>query len=134
MTQTRSDGHKVSFYRRRNKLKPEDWTEEIEKWEKYYMNDKYQIERRRKAYEYELREKERKERMKLVYAMFWWEKEKRERWKLLDGNGKFCGHYKKGEMDDGLIVCLKCGVEIGRPVGVSVGYNNRHHTMRSRKK
>ena len=120
-----------TFYRRRNKLKPEDWTEEIEKWEKYYMNDWYQIERRRKNYEEEIKEKAREERMICVRMFYEWIREEKEKRLLMTPDGKkFCGHYNKGEMEDGIIVCLKCGREIGRRQFQSVGYNNRHHTMR----
>ena len=99
------------------------------------MNDWYEIRKRREKYELEIREKEREERLKDVYAIFLWESEAAERRLLLTPDGKkFCGHYKKGEMEDGIIVCLKCGREIGRRQFQSVGYNNRHHTMRGRKK
>ena len=67
------------MYRRRNKLKPEDWTEEIEKWEKYYMNDKYQIEKRRTSYEYEMREREAQERRMAAGMIFMWKKMKEKK-------------------------------------------------------
>ena len=121
------------FYRRRSKLIPEDWTEEIERWERYYMNDKYQIERRRKIYEDEIKEKEREERRICVRMIFEWEREKEEKRRLKGPDGKFCGHYKKAEMD-GYMVCLRCGLMLERIYGCSNGYNHKNHVMRGRKK
>ena len=121
------------FYRRRSKLIPEDWTEEIEEWEKYYMNDEYQIEKRRNDLLYEQQEKKHKERRELALPIFLWKKEEEKKELLLDADGKYCGHKKKGEMD-GLIICLICGRILGRRIGGSVGYHFKNHTMRGRKK
>ena len=121
-----------TFYRKRNKLKPEDWTEEIKQWEKV-VQDPYYIKQRKTWYEEEIREKERQERIKYARVLFDWEREKREKRELLDYNGNFCGHYRKGEMD-GMIVCLVCGIITGRKIGGSVGYNFKNHIMRGGKK
>ena len=120
-------------YRKSNKLKPEDWTKEIEEWEKHYQEPWF-IEKRRFSYEDEIREREAKERRMYANFAFLLRKWEEEEQLLLDYDGNFCGHYKKGEMDDGIIVCWDCGRELGRCYGGSVGYNFRNHTMRGRKK
>ena len=122
-----------TFYRRRSRLKPEDWTEEIEKWEKYYMNDEYQIEKRRKDLLQELQEKERKEKWMPIKMMMEMEREEKEKELLLDCDGEYCGHKRKTEMDT-MIICYECGKELGRRYGKTVGYNNRNHVMRGARK
>ena len=119
------------MYRKRNKLIPEDWTEEIEKWEKYYLSNPYQIQQKRTWYEHEMKEKERKERWEPIRMMREMEREKAEKELLQDFFGNYCGHKKKVEMD-GYLWCRDCGTQTGRCYGSSVGYNNRHHTMRGK--
>ena len=123
------------MYRRRNILKPEDWSEEIKEWERTYQ-DPYHIKQRKTRYEWEMEEIERKERLGYILPIILLkEMEEKER-ELQDADGNFCGHYKKGEMDnDGLIVCLKCGVITGRHRSTrSVGYNFKNHVMKNRRK
>ena len=117
------------FYIKNNKLKPQDWTEEIEIWETYYMNDKYQIEKRRTDLLYEYQQRETEERIAPL-KIIWKEEEKLL---LQDCDGKYCGHRRKIEMN-GIIVCYDCGRELGRCIAVSVGYGFRNHVMKTRKK
>ena len=121
-----------TFYRRRNKLKPEDWTEEIEKWERIYQEPWFIDVQRRKIL-YEQQEREAKERREPRSYIFRWKREEEEKELLLDAYGNYCGHKKKAEMN-GLKICLICGRELGRHYGGSVGYSFRNHTMRGRAK
>ena len=122
-----------TFYRRRSKFKHEDWTEEIEKWERIYQEQWY-IDLQKDKLRYEQQEKEHEERRKWTFPIFLWKKEEEKKELLLDCDGNYCGHKKKGEMDDGMIVCWKCGRILGRHIGGSVGYHFKNHTMRGRRK
>ena len=121
-----------SFYRRRSKLKPEDWTEEIEKWERVYQEHWF-IESSRIRYEHDIREEKAQYERIAAKIKFDWKKEKEHKQWVLDSDGKFCGHFTKSEMNDGIIICWHCGKQLGRRIWGSVGYNNRHHTMRGQR-
>ena len=121
-----------TFYRRRSKLIPEDWTEEIEKWERVYR-DKYFVELQRSKLLDEQRRKKIEERiapLKIIWAM---DREEDSEAALLDCDGEYCGHKTKIQMN-AMIVCHDCGKELGRRYGRDVGYNNRNHVMRGYKK
>ena len=121
------------FYRRRSKLKPEDWTEEIEKWEKYYLNNEYLIRQTKIWYEHEMREKERKERNIMLKIIRDIKREKEEKQLLKDYDGRYCGHRHKMQIN-GTKICYHCGLELGKCYAVSVGYKFKNHVMRGRKK
>ena len=123
------------FYRRRSKLIPQDWTEEIEEWEKYYMNNPYLIQQRKTWYEWEMKKRASQERRECIKILYSWKKEEEaKRFLLTPDEEKFCGHYQKGEMDDGTIVCLDCGRDLGRQQHHGTSYNHRNHVMRGKKK
>ena len=122
-----------SFYRRRSKLKHEDWTEEIEKWERIYQEEWF-IDLQRRNLLDEQRRKKIEERIAPLRFMTLMRKEEEEKELLLDCDGKYCGHKRKIEMD-GMSVCWDCGRELGRCYGSrDVGYHFRNHTMRGGRK
>ena len=99
---------KKVFYRKRNKLSPEDWHPEIEWWEKKIVDPKripYMI-------------------MRIM------EKAEEDEERLLDCDGEYCGHKRKVDFE-GKYVCWDCGRELGRHIGSSIGYHFKNHTMRS---
>ena len=118
------------MYRRRSKLKPEDWTEEIEQWERIYQ-DKYFIELQRSKLLDEQRRKKIEERiapLRIISQMV----SEAEKELLLDCDGNYCGHKRKIEMN-AISVCWECGRELGRCYGSNVGYHFRNHTMRGQR-
>ena len=122
----------MSFYRRRSKLRPEDWSEEIEKWERIYQQQWF-IDLQRRKIRDEQKEKEHQERRELLRPFLMWKKKEEEKKLLHDCDGNYCGHRRKVEMD-GMKVCWDCGRELGKCYGSrDVGYNFKNHTMRQRK-
>ena len=103
-----------SFYRKSNKLYPENWEYDIK--------------------EHEKRIKDPEKYLLLDIVRFFRKKDEEEK-ALLDCDGNYCGHKRKTEFE-GKYVCLDCGRELGKIVKTknNVGYNHSNHTMRSSKK
>ena len=123
----------MTFYRRRSKLKPGDWSEEIEKWEKIYQENWFINLQKRNLLDEQRRKKieERIAPLRLIKEM---EKEEIKKELLLDCDGNYCGHKRRIEFN-GKFVCWDCQRVLGKCYGSrDVGYNFRNHTMRGGKK
>ena len=120
------------MYRRRSKLIPEDWTEEIEKWERIYQ-DKYFIELQRSKLLDEQRRKEIEERIAPLRIISQMQKEEKKKELLLDCDGNYCGHKRRIEIN-AMSVCWDCGRKLEKCYSSNVGYYFKNHTMRGREK
>ena len=102
---------KKLFYRKSNKLYPENWHDEIERFEKEINDPSYHFKRQ----------------MRIL------KKQEEDEEALLDANGNYCGHKDKGWFGH-QFVCGDWGLIFDKGSYGSVGYFFKNHVMRPTRK